>query len=458
MRGIVVDGRRLRARCRMTLCAAAGLSLATLGTAWGQARRAGAPPKPNIQLSPNVPFDVTLGTDRSLNTLQADFDIFSWNSFIALNWPAKPDGSPDLARKPGAGVTGDNDTVWEHWIDSSSITVAPGQVPSFTAPQEVPAACASLAAPGMRVLGQDGKTPTQPFNTGPLIDQSKAYARFEIRVNQDMFKYILDNNLYSKAGQQQFAGTVKFPCGAAGKHVGAVMVKAAWKILGAQDDSSHFHTTKALVFTPDPTGGSAGMCGAQKVGLVGLHVAHKTATAPQWAWSTFEHVENAPTDVEVKSGPLKSRYNFFDPKCKDCAVNAAAERSWNPAAQDRPPTQVVRRNVITPDAQASAAAQNNAAQGLFAKVNSKSVWRFYELISTQWPTDPGNAATCTANPANPAGTPEPPFLANATLETFVQGKSEGVSSSCILCHNNAAMAVGGSRGASDFTYILQLAQ
>jgi hypothetical protein len=236
------------------------------------------------------------------------------------------------------------------------------------------------------------------------------------------------------------------------------MVKAAWKILGTQDDPSHFHTTKALVFTPDPAGGSAGRCVAQTVGLVGLHVAHKTANSPQWAWSTFEHIENAPTDAEVTSGRFKSRYNFFDPKCKACNVNAAAERPWNPVAQDRPPTQVVRLNVIPRAAQASAATQNKAAQGLFAKVNSKSVWRFYELISTQWPTDPGNAATCTANPANPAGSPAPAFLANATLETFVQGKSEGVSSSCILCHNNAAMAVGGSRGASDFTYILQHAK
>jgi hypothetical protein len=440
------------------------LCMATMGFMEGQVPKKGASSRPSIRLSPSIPFDVATGRDTSLDALQVDFDIFSWNSFVALNWPAKMDGSPDPTRKPGADPTGDNDTVWEHWIDSPSITLPPGQTPSYDAPQSIPAACRAQAAPGLRVLRQVGKTPglltdtEQPFMTGPLIDQSKAYARFEIRVNRDMFNYILANRLYSKAGQQAFTGTVKFPCGQTGQTVGAIMVKASWKILNAADNPAHFHTVNALVFTPGDASNPAGTCAAQKVGLAGLHIAHKTANSPQWVWSTFEQRENAPSDTDVSSGKLKSKYNFFDPKCTSCAVNTAADPPWNPVLMDRPPTQVVRVSVIPSAAQKSAGDQNRTAQRLLARVSPKSVWSFYDLISTQWPADPGNANTCTANPADPAGNPAPVFLANSTMETFVQGKAEGVSSSCILCHNNAAMASGGSRVDSDFTYILQHAQ
>jgi hypothetical protein len=91
-----------------------------------QAGKKSAGKLPPIKLSSKPPFDVTAGSDTSLNGLQEAFDVFSWNSFIALNWPAAPDGSPNSAQKPGAAPSGDNDTVWEHWVESSSIIVPPG--------------------------------------------------------------------------------------------------------------------------------------------------------------------------------------------------------------------------------------------------------------------------------------------------------------------------------------------
>ena len=62
-----------------------------------------------------------------------------------------------------------------------------------------------------------------------------------------------------------------------------------------------------------------------------------------------------------------------------------------------------------------------------------------------WPTDP----------KQPFGAPAPSFLANTTLETYIQGTVPNVSSNCIECHNNATMTVP---VASDFTYVLQRAQ
>ena len=94
------------------------------------------------------------------------------------------------------------------------------------------------------------------------------------------------------------------------------------------------------------------------------------------------------------------------------------------------------------------------ARALLLSVGQSSVWQYYQLDSTQWPTDT-NLGKCEAKPANPSGTPAPTFLANTTMETFVQGTTPGVSSSCISCHGNAAMTNG---AAADFTYVLQVAK
>jgi hypothetical protein len=70
------------------------------------------------------------------------------------------------------------------------------------------------------------------------------------------------------------------------------------------------------------------------------------------------------------------------------------------------------------------------------------------LVSTQWPTN-------ATSPTDPTGAPAPSFLANTTLETYIQGKVKQTSSSCMACHNNAT----GTNGLfSDFTYLLQRAQ
>ena len=230
------------------------------------------------------------------------------------------------------------------------------------------------------------------------------------------------------------------------------MVKAAWKIISNVADRARFHTNNVLVYTPATENPKvAESCVKATIGLVGLHIAHKTANESQWVWSTFEHEDNAPTEGDVKSGTLKAKYNYYNPKCKTCPVNASAPRPWNPS-KTGPPTQVVRMDMLPPFATTSASAQNAVAQKLLASVSPRSVWQRYILVSTQWPTNSGD---CAAKPADPFGTPAPQFLANTTLETYVQGTTPNVSSSCIACHGNAVMTNG---KASDFTFLLQRAR
>jgi hypothetical protein len=414
---------------------------------------------PNILVTPalldsGLPCDVTAIAPFTLPNLQQAFDYYSWLSFLALNAPAngKPIGS---GQQPG----GDGPAQWEQWKEISDFILPGGAQPGpWESRRAIPQACRAIGgSDGMKVVRMVGKTPTllsdivQPFDTGPLIDQNGRYVRYEILVNKPMYEYILQNNLYSKRGQAAFTSTVVFPSGAVTKGttgtVGAIMAKAAWKVMepGA-DDLTRFHTVDALVYQPPLDSPKvAESCHTAKLGLVGLHVGHKTNSSPQWIWSTFEHTDNMPTQVDVQNQKLQAHYNFYKPGCNTgaCPVNTPPQRPWNPDVEPFPgsfTSQIVRVTPLTSDV----LALNKSFQGIL----TKTVWQNYMQISTQWPTDP-------ASKTDPNGVPAPAFLANGTLETYIQGKVPQSSSSCIACHGNAVATSGRT---SDFTYILERAQ
>jgi hypothetical protein len=414
-------------------------------------------------LASGLPCDVNLRIPadiKDVDALQRAFDYYSWLTFIALNTP--PGGT--IGKGPGAG--GDAPTSWEHWQDLFS-TMRPGGAPppAFGHPLPPPSICP--AGPGGAIVVQMiGKTPETlqkpdisitnlPLRTGPVIDRNGHYARFQILLNQPMFTYIVNNKLYSKAVQQNFASPVSFPAGniAAGS-VGAIVIKASWKVLDPKDPNdapSRFHSLPALVYTPASDSPPVrAQCHKALLGLVGLHIVHKTSTHPQWLWTTFEHVDNVPTPAEAKAPPPGRHWNFFDPACPaaKCAWNAEPPRPWDPSKDPFPNgfrSQIVRTTTLPPAAVKSAADLNPQ----FRKILGSSVWSNYELISTQWPSDRKSTT-------DPTGKPFPLFLANATLETYDQGspKLGNVplsTSSCMACHGNATSLRGRP---SDFTFVL----
>lgn len=415
-------------------------------------------------LSPDVPPDVT-ATGTSLPALQADFDRLSWATFIALNWPADARGEPD--RNKVIGQDGDNPPVWEAWKETYEVFLPGGRRPPDwgtprTPPDDWPPACKGLFQKGNRLLVQIAKVPNvltqavQPFNTGPLIDQNGRYARFEILINRPMFQAILDGQLYSKQGQQA-AGKVVFPCGSKQTgEVGAIVVKAAWKLLtDSEARSGRFHTATAVIDTPASTDPPvAEKCERATVGLVGLHIVHKTSGSPQWIWATFEHVDNCPTQGEVADRPA---YNFFRKDAAGLTLNSPPPRPWDPNRVEPPDRRVqAMRMIPIPAATRSLNASFQAALRAAARPGKSSAWANYELIGTQWPTNPSKSCDVAAGaPVDRTGTPAPPFLGNSTLETYIQGKVPNVSSSCMECHANATTT---QAAFSDFTYILQQAQ
>lgn len=396
-------------------------------------------------LSSDLPFDVTITSqDTVLETsIRWAFDVFSWESFVALNW--EPNSTLPI------GTKGDNETVWENWKNVSDIFLPDGKKPSkWGEAGSIPTECEGKEG---KVLSQVGKTPnvleaiSQPFKTGPLIDQNGVYTRFEILINEEMFDYIYDNKLYSFDGQQKFNKIADFPEGINPKkgkkgQWGAIMVKSSWKVLSEDDDHTRFHTNEALIYNPEDNN-----CYPKKVGLVGMHIGTKTEICPQWIWSTFEQVDNAPTFGETAN---KSHYNYYNAN-SDMEVNQAPARPWDPEKEGQTPSQIVRYQPIFE----GTASLNKEYQAALRAVNRNSVWQYYELVGTQWPVHPEQL---------PLGDPFPEFMANATLESYIQGivkndKIElvpNVSSSCMGCHNGATMLANGK--ASDFTFILERAQ
>jgi hypothetical protein len=456
--------------------------------------RSGLPCQENV--SAGAQADPTGKEAVALDNFQRGFDFYSWRTFIALNSPA--DGTPIDQAQAGMPTRWEDVANFKQLLDVMVPPNAP--TPKWGEEPLVPTECESLhkALPKAMIVKMIEESFNEPFKTGPLIDQQGHYAIFDILMNQQMFKYIMDHHLNTKAGQMRADNSdllVDFPAGQndqqaqAGKPaqphaLGAFMLKVSWKILSSEEiQAKNFHMVDALVLMPPNTEqpNAARPCLQEKLGLVGFHAVHKTASRPQWIWTSFEHVQNVPDSDDAAANKLGGPYNFFSANCGDhCpVVNATPPRPWDPDPtlglrfrhDDSFKSQIVRETPLT-----NATKNMNKIFHVFLR---DSVWKNYILISTQWPS----AFACTQLHSNSPDAPDPKtdflkqpdmtcspaptFLANSTLETYSQGQVSLASSSCIACHSNA---VGFQRGPSnpqsgkvnlsqsDFTFMLEKAQ
>ena len=421
-----------------------------------------------------------------LDNLQRGFDFYSWRTFTALNSPA--DGTPIEQAQAGAPTLWEDMNSFKQLLDVMlPANQLPPKWPTDRAGMEaererlMPTVCRDLhqQMPERMIVKMIEESFNEPFKTGPLIDQHGHYAIFDILMNRQMFDYIMLNHLNTKAGQAANSSlVVDFPAGLnSNSNLGAFMLKVSWKVLSDSEiQAKSFHMVKALVLTP-PVPNGARKCLPETLGLIGFHAVHKTASRPQWIWTSFEHIKNVPDRDEVAAKKFDGPYNFYSVNCKGaCTENATPPTPWDPDPalelkfrhDDSFKSQIVRETPITP------AAKNMNA--IFQSMLVNSVWKNYMLISTQWPS----AFSCTSLRAKSPSTPDPKtdffkqpdmtcspaptFLANSTLETYSQGDIPLASSSCIACHGNA---VGFQKSASnpqpgkpnlnqsDFTFMLE---
>jgi hypothetical protein len=353
-------------------------------------------------------------------------DIYSWNLFLALNWPASAATCAADSAKSIVNVKSGDGTyvVWQTYMPGENVFVNPGY--------QKPAAWCSgndLAAGAQRVFDNEAKAvPAAKQLGGPFLkiaepggdvlqasgdvvtDQSGRWLRYEKLMNQVEYNYIVPDRWSAVQLQAMMDNDqpIQLP-------QGSIEVKAAWKVLTPSEVSGNtYYTTQAIVCnTPD---GQRTPCNEKPVtlGLVGLHLVQQTSNGGTMFWSTFEHNANATV--------------FFNPN-STAAVNTdfaqtpftELDASCKPLNQ---PTQIKR---VTPIAASSELNQ------YYQQLLAGSVFANYQLVSTQWTTGFGPSFT-------------PPNVTNVTLETYVQEAKSGNATGCFACHYKAVSNIKNAQG------------
>lgn len=414
---------------------------------------------------PNIPTPVLSGTiptvvpipanapaDATPEQVRPYFDWFSWESFIALNWPASSvgRGNPDQPANPSVFTSMTNTTpvTWStykaNWELFNQYDKRPTPWNDYAVPY-APSVCPE-AAPTDKQLIMVTKGDTELDDIGqafsfPLVDQQSNFVYYEVRYNQPQYDWIRGQDdqpatwLYLM--QNLPPGTVVALPPNAQNSGDSIMLKAAWRNLSGMQSTlrQRYYTVNAWVYNSQTN-----QCTQQPMGLVGFHIAQKTKEFPQWIWSTFEQVDNVPPKVDN----VPSSFNNGTDNPPTGTQGFANRPTYSSAGQLPPtatPTQVVRLNPIpTTPAGASTVDVNNA---FHAALPQNSVWRYYQLIITQWPSDPSSFKA----PANRGVYPEDCGGAfpvngavNTTLETYFQSAQLTAGSfgnSCMSCHFNA---------------------
>lgn len=405
-----------------------GPAIALTGTSCGSL----APPTLSCQAPAEVQGALSL---TNKNTTQRAANIFSWQQFIALHWPA----APSQRGRPATGQSIDaaGPRVWETWKEDSEIYRANGQRPAaWNARQALPAACSGAGKvlhrtskvgdvldQTLQALPVDGSLPAS------LKDQQGRLVRYEIRLNKPMFDYIVKRRLYHGATQAK-ASHIDFPAG-------SQLVKAAWREVDG-DEARHFVTTDACVCDSNEGDALTG-CQVKRMGLAGLHLMTKTVAAPQWIWSTFEQVDNV-TAIHPAVQPLNN------PACTTCLPNKQTAGNT--------PTQLTRvipipgENPVCsrPDLAVDNVVQLNADLQK-ALTQARSTLANYQLINTQWAVSSEKRQARSVFDARPA------LLGNTTMESFSQN-----TSSCMGCHAMARSLKPDVFVSSDFSFTLNNAR
>ena len=407
-------------------------------------------------------------------TNQQAADMYSWLSFVAVNWPANtatctPDTTKTILTNPSS-------PTWLTWTSPTQIFKASGAPDPWCGGTAAPTAGALSATQqnqiarlplavrkiatahpeitlylshssksedltsAVPILLKGSSTPDPlkevlQSTDRPIIDQNGRFARYSVVVGHDEYNFIANNALYTKSGQTK-NGPATFPSSdPTTGNQGGLELKAAWKVMGPGDNPANFYTQQAIVYNDQSGEPSPIDHGIVTVGLISLHIIHKAANQAVWTWATFEQESNTTT-------------SFFNPHCvpptkllgDDCIPN---QPTAGPNAQELSPTgkplQFPTQITVKPYSTVTGDDYNAAFQTLLAG----TAWAHYKLVSTQWL----RGATGLV----------PQFMASTVQETFVPKltSSGQTLDGCGSCHRFANDAVNQP---ADFSFLLSHAQ
>ena len=428
---------------------AAGASVCTPAPAPGGA----CPREPVAAVSSSqLPADVCI-PPRFTDVATDYFDDYSWRAFIALAWPASPSrrGDPDASAKlsgPGPRTFETFKPLWEVFHPDGSAPTA--SFDSYDAPRYN--ACDAPDGFGDAVIASaSGLEEVAQFGPGemlgPLAAQNGKYVRTQTLYNRVAYDYIVSHKLYLRSALPPIPSprpavpVVQFPDG-------SVVIKAAWLDLAGFPAALQSRYYSRPVTLRDA---NTGKCSAVTMGLIGLHIVQKTATRPQWIWSTFEQVDNVPPARPGAPGVFALSNGSSDPAPPENPLLLVPL-----APEPVKPFNVTRSRVspINPKT-----AYTNLMYGRLLK---GTIWENYQLVMTQWPRVEGEQSVPV--PASLSGDASHTFpglgsaagsaFANVTMETFDQDRPQ---LSCMNCHNRARLAADFMWSVLDHAYPPNLA-
>ena len=377
---------------------------------------------PNVpnQLKPHSRLVMTDVEDRTF------FDFFAWQTFVGLVWPA----DSTLRGVPNRKIDAENFTNY-----NTSNPKKPNRAPvvwetfktfddAFPVTKENMNATPKKwnATPYQRPFKLDltskgkGHDNLNEAFSSTLIDQNRQYVRYSLQLNEVMYEYIRQNKWYLKGNLPKSPTQASLPPLPVNPKTGkitslsqpqtnttilqpvngnSIEIKSAWRVMileedpdkpwRKKDDLSRYFISNANI-TDAVTGE---IQKDQLVGLVGLHVVVKTPQFTQGLWSSFEHIDNIKTPKESKIRP-----SFHSEK--DTIYEQGF--SYNPGREikkekNRMPVGVSRTYKIpnTPVGKTDNLPDGLSTVGLnktFQKLLKGTVWQNYQLVITQWPTDP----------------------------------------------------------------------
>ncbi len=421
-----------------------------------------------------IPIDVVenlgVGYESSLDSVkQPPFDVFSWQTFIALNWPADTAGNPkdnSISDSPNAP------RVWEHYQDPAEIFGH--STPGLTLRLGV------AKNGGQKFFYMDSKAP-HPLLSGssfdldtlngfkeadghPLIDRNLNFVLYEIKMNPIETKFTINNKLTTVKGIYDLGikngNAISLPeSDSATKKLGSMEIKASWRILipANGDDTNRYYCRNATIFidSAHTRNGKNLILTNVKVGLVGMHIIRKTAKLKlSETWSTFEHIDNTP-DNPQEAQQSNKRWSFYNQECLNCVPNAiphTLKGDHDKYIWEVTPPYAIKYAVQAPGQSLNLVFFGTQALRMYpiykyteminqlwqAKLKG-SVWANYRLVGTQWQTGEGHPQQIVPN-----------FLGNTTLETYIQHNA-----SCISCHSAASIKYNKTTIHTNLSYIFQ---
>jgi hypothetical protein len=294
---------------------------------------------------------------------------------------------------------------------------------------------------GIDDIGQAGIGVLDP----PIVAQNGRYVRTLTLFNRIAFDHIVNNRLYLRRElppvprPRPERPVVEFP-------VGSIAVKTSWIDVTDLPAAlvNRLYTRIALVKRATGPG-----CAQTTVGLIGMHIAQKTASRPQWIWSSFEQKETVPPKWADWPGAFVLNDGGGAP------MPARSPLPLTPLA----PEPVRPFNVVR-DADAPILTSTELTSYAYQHLLAATPWQYYRLVVTQWPRREGNQAV--AIPPSEDGSVPNTFpgqgafsaFANVTMETFGQ---KGVQLGCMSCHNRARMQTDFMWSVLDHAYPARLA-